>query len=148
TLARFEGGDVQRATRATGEVGLVVEDARTLDDSGLGGAVLGLQHSLVAALLVVLPVARLEPGEGIEHSLDVVVVDEVGAMGATPLGEVGCIVLQHTLATGAVDAAPVGAKERGVEHPRASIVAVLEADPLVEVDWCVGMLGHALKLPR
>ncbi len=89
---------------------------------------------LSAALLVVLPVPWFEPGEGVENGLHVVVVDEVGAVAAAALGEIGRVVVEHALATGAVDAAPVGTQERGVEHPRASVEAILEADPLVKIE--------------
>ena len=67
------------------------------------------------------------------HGLHVFLVDEVRAVTATALLHVGRWAVEHALAPFAVDAPVVRTEVRGVEHPRALLVRVFEADPLVHV---------------
>ena len=72
-----------------------------------------------------------------QHGGLVVLVDEVGAVAAAPLLQIGGGTGEHALAAGAVDAGPRAGEERHVEDPGAVLVRVLEGDPLVEI------VGHA-----
>ena len=64
---------------------------------------------------------------------DVVVVDEVGAVAAAALRQLGGRLVEDPLAAAAEDAAPVRTQEAGIEHPRALLVGIFETHPLVEV---------------
>ena len=64
---------------------------------------------------------------------DVVLVDEVGAVAAAPLLHLRRVGVEHPLAPGAVDAVVARAQERGVEHPRALLLGVLERHPLAHL---------------
>jgi hypothetical protein len=68
-----------------------------------------------------------------------IVVDEVRAVTAAPLGEVRRVVVEYPLAALAVDAAVIRAHVGRVDHPGAVLGRVTEGDPLVDVvdvfDW-------------
>ena len=70
----------------------------------------------------VLPLLGGEPLGGGQRGVRVVLVDEVGAVAAAPLLELGGAAGEHALAPVAVDAAPRAREERDVEHPRALLV--------------------------
>ena len=74
-----------------------------------------------------------EAGRRRLHRGDVVVVDEVGAVAAAPLLELGRRAGEHALAAVPEDARPARQQERDVEDPRAVLVGILEAHVLVEV---------------
>ena len=78
------------------------------------------------------------------HGGHVVVVDEVGAVAAAALHELGRRSGEHALAPLPEDARPVGEEERDVEDPRAVLVGILEAHVLVEVFGI--RRSHALAL--
>ena len=82
--------------------------------------------------------AGFEPGDVPIEVGDVVVIDEVGTEAATPEAEFGCRFVEDALAAAAEDARVVRAQVRGVEHPRALFVDLVEADPLVDVGWQIG----------
>ena len=100
---------------------------------GHGLAVLvDLDHVLLLA--VVLP---LFGGQGCRRLLDppgVLLVDQVGAVAAAALHELGRRPGEHALAAVAEDAGPVAGEERGVEDPCPLLFVVLETQPLVRVD--------------
>jgi hypothetical protein len=152
-LAGLEGADVQGAAGAAGEAGPVEEDARILDEAGHGrlhAVVAGFAGSQEAAPLglgVELHLIGAQPHERLDDVGDVVVVDEVGAVGAAALLHLGCWGVEDARAAHPVDAAVVGPQERGVEDPRPQLGRVLEGDPLVQV---VGGRRHrpGTLLPR
>ena len=131
--APLEGGRVERAARPGAEVGAVQEDASVLVETGHQLAVLvGVDDRLLGA--VVLP---LGGREGLGDLLDtpcVLLVDQVGAITAAALHELGCGAGEHALAALAEDALPIARQEADVEDPGAFLVLVLEADPLTGVD--------------
>ena len=131
---------MQRAAGAAGEPGAVEEDAGVVDQAGHRR-----RRAVVARLAGPQEAAARRPRRGtasdrgrrrtkcLDDVGDVVLVDEVGAVAAAPLLHLGGAGVEDALAPVAVDAAVVRAQERGVEHPRALLVGVLEADPLVQV---------------
>ena len=153
-LAGVERGDVQRAAGSAGEPGAVEEDARPVDEAGDGGPVLGVEVAAASTRAMELPLVGGQPSGGLGDDAHVVVVDEVRAVAATALGQLGGVTVEHALAAAAEDARPRRAQERGVEHPRAPLVVVLEAHPLVQVEGAVAQLGgtrisgHPANLPR
>jgi len=64
---------------------------------------------------------------------DVVRVDEVGTVTAASEVLVGGGLVEDALAAGSVDAGVARAEEGRIEQPRAVLVGVLEADPLVQI---------------
>ena len=130
---------MERAADAAREPGAVQEDARAVDEAGLdlAGLVRLGGPGLAVADVVELPLLGGEAlGVG-EHRRLVVLVDEVGAVAAAALLELGGGPGEHALAPVAVDARPRAGEERDVEDPGALFVGVLEGDPLVEV------VGHS-----
>src|SRR6185503_16983753 len=98
-----------------------------------GAVLLGADEAALAPLAAELP---LLVGQAVGGGLDgghVVVVDEVGAVAAATLHELGRRSGEHALAPLPVDARPVGEEERDVEDPRAILLGILEAHVLVEV---------------
>ena len=83
-----------------------------------------------------------------EHGGLVVLVDEVGAVAAAALLEVGGGTGEDALAAVAVDAGPRAGEEREVEDPGALFVGVFEADPLVEVVGHIGSWSGGRALNR
>ena len=117
--------------------GLVEEDAGVVDEprDGLAALVL-VDHALLGA--VVLPLVGRQGGGRLLDPAGVLLVDEVGAVAAAALDELGRGAGEHPLAPVAEDAGPVARQERDVEHPRPLFLVVLEADPLVRVGRCRG----------
>ena len=130
---------MQRAPDAAGEPGAVEEDAGIVDEAGDRGRLAVVtrlaraQEAAAAGLGVELHLVRSQAHERLDDVGDVVVVDEVGAVAAAPLGQFRRRRVEHPLAPLPVDAAVVRAQERGVEHPCALLLGILEADPLVQV---------------
>ena len=92
----------------------------------------GVDHRLLGA--VVLP---LVGRQGLGDFLDapgVLLVDQMGAVAAASLHELGCGAGEDALASLAEDALPIAGQETDVEDPGALLVLVLEADPLMGVD--------------
>ena len=137
---------MQRAADAAGEPGPVEEDAGVVDEAGHGhrdavvAGLAGSQEPAPPGLGVELHLVGAQAHERPDDAGHVVVVDEVGAVAAAALRQLGRRGVEDALAPGAVDAAVVRAQERGVEHPRPLLVGILEADPLVEV---VGQCSRA-----
>ena len=133
------GGDVQRAPGAAGEAGSVEEDAGVVDQAGdrdLGavvGRLAGTEEPPAPGLGVELHLVGPEAHEPGDDVGDVLLVDEVGPVAAAPELELRGRLVEDPEAPLAVDAPVVGAQERGVEHPGALLVGVLEADPLMNV---------------
>ena len=97
----------------------------------IGVGVAGSQEALLLGLGVELHVAGLEPDEGADDGLHVVVIHEVGAVAATALGEISCGTVEDALTALAVDAVVIRAEVGGVEQPCALLGRVLERDPLM-----------------
>ena len=138
-LAGRERPDVQRTPDAAGEPGAVEEDAGVVDEPAHGHVAAVRPRrtpgrgTLLAGLRVELHLVGPQADERLHHVGDVVVVDEVGSVAAAPLLELGRRSVEDPLAALTVDAAIVRTQERGVEHPRALLVGILEADPLVQI---------------
>ena len=127
----------RRSPTPPGKSGLVQEDAGVVDQPGHGLAVLvDVDHVLLGA--VVLPLLGGQGGGRLLDPPGVLLVDEVGAVAAAALHELGRGPGEHPLAAVAEDAGPVAGQERGVEDPRPLLFVVLEAEPLVRVGRCRG----------
>ena len=92
-LAGLERGDVQRAAGAAGEAGPVEEDARVVDEPGDRGRCrrrrLPVAGTRLASPSRGTALLGLEPHERLDDGLHVVVVDEVGAVAAAALLQLG-----------------------------------------------------------
>jgi hypothetical protein len=131
TLAGLQRAEVQRASRAAGELVVVVEAAGVVDEGGHPTAV-GLSGE--GALgpsggAAVLPLVRREPLRRSAHADPIVAIGEVGSVRAAPLAAVGRILGQDPLAPGAEDACPRTGQKRHVEEPRGA-VWIIESDVL------------------
>ncbi len=125
--------DVEGAARTGREVRLVQEDAGVADQLGHGLAVL-VDLNDVLLLAVVLPFLGGQGGRRLLDPPGVLLVDQVGAVAAAPLHELGGRPGEHALAPVAEDARPVAGEERGVEDPGPLLFVVFEAQPLVRVN--------------
>ncbi len=138
-LAGPDGRDVERASRAGWEARPVQEDACIVHQARGGHrcAVVGVlargEESLLDRLGVELHHLGIETGEGSDHVLDIVVVDEVGPVTAASLGHLGRVVVEDALAPLAIDAAMVRSHVGRVDHPGAVLGRVAERDPFVHV---------------
>jgi len=125
TFAGLNGSDVQRATNTAAKPGTVQKDAGIIDLTGDGGGsavVVGFtrfQETRGNSLGMELHVMRLHPHKGPHHGLHIVVIDKMRSVTAAPLGHVGCISIEHPLASLAIDTAMVRAQIGGVDHPGA-----------------------------
>ena len=97
------------------------------------GVLAGREEPSGDGLVVELHVPRLEADEVLDDVGDVVLVDEVGAVAATPLLHLRGVGVEHALAPGAEDAVVARPQERGVEHPRALLLGVLERHPVAHL---------------
>src|SRR5262249_32274277 len=145
-LAGLERGPVQRAAGAAGETRAVEEDAGVVDEAGDARAVLlHPMEAAAASLAPVLPLLVGEPRRRRRHGGEILVVDEVGAVAAAALLELGGRPGEHALTSAAVDARPRRQEERDIEDPRPFFVGVLEADVLGQVVRDDGGHGWTLR---
>ncbi|MFM8530687.1 MAG: hypothetical protein ACKOD2_13640, partial [Ilumatobacteraceae bacterium] len=106
-LTGLDGGDVEGAARASGESRSVQEDARSVDSTRRGVAVLVLlEEAFLRGAILHLPLIGREPDHVLHDIGDIRFVDEVSSVRAATLVQFGGRSLVDALTTLAEDALP------------------------------------------
>ena len=122
-LAVAHGQHVQGAARAGREARPVQEDAGAIHQPGAPAARRQAgRHAPARADGEVLPLVGPEVGGGGQHPVPVVLVGEVGAVGAAALLHLGGGGGEHALAATAEEAAPGGREPGDIHHPPPMVV--------------------------
>jgi hypothetical protein len=129
-LTGIEGADVQGATGPPVEAGPVEKDACALGLLRHQLAVLVLLRLLVVTSMP-LPLLRRQSERHLLGLCPVLLVDEVGTVGTTPLRLLRRRAGEDAEAATTEDAGPRAEQERDVEDPRDEEILVVEGDPLV-----------------
>ena len=124
---------MKRATGALSEAGPIQEDAGIVDDLGGPFAVFVLVDwaAHLGGSVSQLPLVGSELLDAGHRGLAVVIIEEVGAIGAAAVFVLGGHLRKHALAAPSVDAAVLARQKCDVELPAVAIV-VGECDPLVQ----------------
>lgn len=80
-----------------------------------------------------LPVLVTELGHRLRHPLEILVIGEMSAMGATSLPEIGGGVIEHPLTAPSEDAGPRTRQEGEIDDPGATILGIVETEPFMGV---------------
>lgn len=137
------GLEVQCAPGTGGKSRSVEKDAGIVDEPGPRVAAVEFTHDAVLAFSVELPHLRRELTGHCFGTTGIVVISEVGTVGAAPLHEFRGGFRQHPLASRAEDAVPPTGQERHVEEPGAFLLGIVKADPFVGIVGSVrGGGGH------
>ena len=116
-FARLQRGEMQRASRPTGEPGSVEEDAGAVDDLGVGAFGI-VEHVIGVDCRMVLKDAGIECRRQRRDGHRFLRVGQFRADRTATLVEMLGGLVEDPLATASPDACPVGCQEASIEAPR------------------------------
>ncbi len=131
--ASLECRIVKGATRSGVEVRSVEKDAGIINKSSRDGAVLVSLRDATCTFGLELPLFVAECGSPTLNLSDVVIINEVCAVGAAALHQLFCRTSEDALTPIAKDAGPVARQERDVKDPGSFFSSIGKAHPFVKV---------------
>ena len=148
SLTASYGRLVQGTPGAVLKTGSVQEDARIIDGlcDPFPVVVLENRPTHLCGAFREFPLTGFEPIDLRSDRLPILLVDEMGAVGATPVLVLRGQLREDSRAALAVDAAIVRGEKGQVELPRVTVF-VVEGDPLVEIGGVVAHAGDGIRRP-